>query len=62
MNKEERGVLEETRKIDQCDMEEYCTLDSMEEFNVLDISEKAIAILGDRMWPQVAKQEGDTAS
>ena len=46
--KEERDVLEgEMRKINECDMEKYGTLDS---------SEKTIAILGDRWWPQTAKQ------
>ena len=46
--KEERDVLE-MRKIDECDMEKFGTLDS---------SEKTIAILGDRWWPQTAKQKG----
>ena len=44
---------EEMRKIDECDMEEFDTPDS---------SENAIAILGDRWWPQAAKQEGDKIS
>ena len=45
--KEERDVLqEEMREIDECDMEEFGTLDS---------SEKTVAIPGDRWWPQ----EGD---
>ena len=47
--KEERHVLE-MRKIDECDLEKFGTLDS---------SEKTIAILGDKWWPQTAKQEGD---
>ena len=34
------------RKIDACDMDKFGTLDS---------SEKTIAILGDRWWPQTAK-------
>ena len=51
--KEERDVLEEMRKIDESGMGKFCTLDS---------SEKTIAILGDRWWPQTAKQEGDTIS
>ena len=51
--KEERDVLEEMREIEECDMEEFDTLDS---------SEKTIAILGDRWWPQAAKQEGDKIS
>ena len=43
MYKEERDVLEEEiREIDECDMEEFDTLDS---------SEKTIVILGDRWWP-----------
>ena len=50
--KEERDVLE-MRKIDDCDMEKFGTLES---------SEKTIAILGDRWWPQKAKQQGDTIS
>ena len=50
--KEERDVLAEKMwKIDECDMEKFGTLES---------SEKTIAILGDRWWPQTAKQEGDT--
>ena len=50
--KEERDALE-MRKIDECDMEKFGTLDS---------SEKTIAILGDRWWPQTAKQQGDKIS
>ena len=34
----------------------------MEKFGTLDSSEKTIAILGDRWWPQTAKQEGDKIS
>ena len=49
--KEERDILE-MRKIDECDMEKFGTLDS---------SEKTIAILGDR-WPQTANQKGDKIS
>ena len=41
------------RKIDECDMEKFGTLDS---------SEKTIGILGDKWWPQKAKQEGDMTS
>ena len=37
------------RKIDECDMENFGTVESIE---------KMIAILGDRWWPQTAKQEG----
>ena len=44
---------EEMRKTDERDMEEFDTLDS---------SEKMIAILGDRWWPQATKQEGDKIS
>ena len=51
--KEERGALEEMRKLDVC---------GMEEFGRLDYSEKTIAILGDRWWPQTAKQDGDRIS
>ena len=48
--KEERDVLEEMRKIGECDMDKIGALDS---------SEKTIAILEDRWWPQTAKQKGD---
>ena len=41
------------REIAECDMEK---------FDTLDMSEKTIAILGDRWWPQAAKQEGDKIS
>ena len=41
------------RKLDVCDMEEFGRLES---------SEKTIAILGDRWWPQTAKQDGDRTS
>ena len=52
MYKEERDVLEEDmRKIDERDIEKFGTLDS---------SEKTIAVLGDRWWPQTVKQEGDS--
>ena len=54
MYKEKRGVLEEDmRKLDVCDMEEFRRLES---------SEKTNAILGDRWWPQTAKQDGDRTS
>ena len=52
--KEERDVLEEMRKMDECGMEKFGTL--------VDSSEKTIAILGDRWWPQTAKQQGDKTS
>ena len=49
--KEERTVLEnEIQRIGVCDMEKFGTLDS---------SDKMIATLGDRLWPQTAKQEGN---
>ena len=51
--KRRNDVLEEMRKIDECDMEKFGTVDS---------SEKTIAILGDRWWPQTAKQQGDKIS
>ena len=38
------------RKLDVCDMGEFGKLAS---------SEKTIAILGDRWWPQMAKLDGD---
>ena len=44
------------RKVDECGMEKFGTLDS---------SEKTIAIIlhiGDRWWPQTAKQEEDKTS
>ena len=41
------------RKLDVCDMEEFGRLES---------SEKTMAILGDRWWPQTAKQDGDKIS
>ena len=50
--KEARDALE-VRKLDICDMEEFGRLDS---------GEKTIAILGDRWWPQTAKQDGDRIS
>ena len=37
-------------KLDVCDMKEFGRLES---------SEKTIAILGDRWWPQTAKQDGE---
>ena len=43
-------MLEEMRKIGECDMDKIGALDS---------SEKTIAILEDRWWPQTAKQKGD---
>ena len=41
------------RKFDVCDMKEFGRLES---------SEKTIAILGDRWWPQTAKRDGDRMS
>ena len=40
----------EMPKLDDCDMEEFGRLES---------SEKTIAILGDKWWPQTAEQDGD---
>ena len=48
-----REVEEEMRKFDECDMEEFGRLGS---------SEKTIAILGGRWWPQTRKQDGGTIS
>ena len=41
------------RKLDVCDMEEFGRIKS---------TEKTIAILGDRWWPQTEKQDGDRIS
>ena len=41
------------RKLDECDMEEFDRQES---------SEETIAILGDRWWAQMVKQEGDRIS
>ena len=49
IHKEERDLLE-IRKFDECDMEEFGRRES---------SENMIAILGNRWWPQTAKQDGD---
>ena len=35
---------------------------NMEEFGRLESSEETTAILGDRWWPQTAKQDGDRIS
>ena len=52
--KEERDALEEEMKeFDACDMEEFGRLKS---------SEKTIAVLGKKWWPQTAKQDGDRMS
>ena len=49
--RKERDVLEkEMRKIDRCGMGNFGTLEN---------SERTIAILGARWWPQTIKQEGD---
>ena len=45
---------EDVRKINEGDMERV--------FGTLGSSEKTIAILGDRWWPQTAKQKGDNIS
>ena len=44
---------EETRKTDVCDVKKFCTFDS---------SEETIVILGDKWWPQAAKEEGHEMS
>ena len=46
-------MLEKMTNLDECDMKEFGKLES---------SEKTIAILGDRWWPQTAKRDGDTTS
>ena len=46
---EKRDALE-MRRLDVCGMEEFGRLES---------SEKTVAILGDRWWPQTVKQDGD---
>lgn len=46
----EKRDVSEMRERDECDMEQFCALDD---------TEKYIAILGDRWWPQKAKQKGD---
>ena len=43
--KEEQDLSEDMRKTDECDMEKFGTVDG---------SEKTIAILGTRWWPQKA--------
>ena len=43
-------VGEEMRKFAECVMEELGRLESCE---------KAMAVLGDKWWPQTAKQDGD---
>ena len=52
MYEEERHVLE-MRKVVECDMEK---------FSALDISEKTMAMLGNRWWPLKAKQKGGELS
>ena len=46
---ERTGVLEAMRKLDEC---------YIEDFSILESSDKTIAVLGDRWWPQAAKHEG----
>ena len=46
----ERDVLQEMRKIHECNMEKLSTVGN---------SAKTMAILGYRWWPLTAKQEGD---
>ena len=52
MYKDGRDVLG-MRKIDEFGMDKFGTLDSRE---------KTVAILGDRWWPQTAKQQRDKIS
>ena len=47
------GGVREKEGNDECDMEKFDTLDS---------SEKMIAILGERWWPQKTKQQGGKIS
>ena len=51
--KEERDAIEEMRKLDVCDLQEFGRLEG---------SEKTIAIPGDRWWPQTVKPDGDRIS
>ena len=53
MSKEERDLLEETRKADEWDVEK---------FSELGCSKMTIATPGDKWWPQSAKQERDKAT
>ena len=46
-------LVEEMRKLDGCDMEEFGRLES---------GKKTIALLGDRWWPQTVKQERNRIS
>ena len=46
-------MLEKMKKMAEYDIDEFGTLDS---------SERTIAILGDRWWPQTTTQEGDKIS
>ena len=46
-------MLKEMRKIDECDMKKFGTLDN---------SEKTMAIVADRWWSYCMKQEGDEKS
>ena len=46
-------MSEDMKEIDECDMEKFVALDT---------SEITIAVLGDRRWPQKAKQDGDKVS
>ena len=48
MYKEERDLSNEMRKLGECDIGEFGRLES---------SEKTIAILGDKWWPQTAKNK-----
>ena len=58
---EERDALEEeTRKIDDCDMEKFGTLDVNINSSYQGINRELSQSIGDRWRPQAAKQEGDT--
>ena len=46
-------MLEKMKKMAEYDIDEFGTLDS---------SERTIAILGDRWWPQTTKQEREKVS
>ena len=54
LRKEERNVFEDgISNIDGCDMKKFCTMSFIE---------KTIAVLGDKWWPQTAKEEGNKIS
>ncbi|MEP5446746.1 hypothetical protein [Ekhidna sp.] len=51
----------ETRDVFEAEIREVACW-NMEEFGTLDSSEKRIAMLGDRRWPQAAKHYEDKIS